>query len=89
MESRSITLFGCLMAAVMISASVAASTTPPTEGGILPDIILESPQDAAHRSYLGLEGKESFKIPEIRASVVIIEIFQYVLSALPERGAHD
>ena len=75
MESRSIILVGCLLAAVVISVSVAASTTPPTEGGILPDIILESPEAKAHRSYLGLKGKESFKIPEIRASVVIIEIF--------------
>lgn len=75
MDTRSVTLIGCLLAAVVLSVSVAGSTTPPAEGGLLPDIILESPEDPAHRSYLGLEGKENFKIPEIRASVVIIEIF--------------
>jgi thiol-disulfide isomerase/thioredoxin len=75
MESRSITLSLCLLAAAVIGVSAAASTAPPTEGGILPDIILSLPQDPVHRDYLGLKGSDSFKIPEIRASVVIIEIF--------------
>ena len=75
MDTRSVILMGCLLVAAVLSVSVAASTTPPPEGGMLPDIILQSPEDPAHRTYLGLDEKKNFKIPEIRAAVVIIEIF--------------
>jgi hypothetical protein len=36
---------------------------------------LSVPQNDDHRQYLGVTGKDSFTIPEIRADVVIIEIF--------------
>jgi len=54
----------------------ARAAAPPAVGGILPDIALEVPKDAVDRSYLGLSwwGK-SFKIPSVKAQVVIIEIF--------------
>ena len=52
-----------------------ADSQPPAVGGKLPDFTLRVPKSNAHREYLGLAGKESFKIPEIIAEVVIIEIF--------------
>jgi peroxiredoxin len=36
---------------------------------------LPIPKDAAHRAYLGLSGEGQFKIAQIRAEAVIIEIF--------------
>jgi peroxiredoxin len=48
---------------------------PPVQGDVLPEINLLVPEDAAHRNYLGLKGGEFFKIPQIKAKVVIIEIF--------------
>ncbi|MGA3206218.1 MAG: hypothetical protein ABSE05_00130 [Syntrophales bacterium] len=47
----------------------------PTVGGMLPDITLSAPRDSADKNYLGLSGFGSFKIPHIRAKVVIVEIF--------------
>ena len=55
--------------------SLGVSTAPPPEGGTLPDFTLPAPQQAEHRAYLGLQGEAAFAIPDIKAEVVIIEIF--------------
>jgi peroxiredoxin len=57
------------------SPSLAGS--PPAVGGMLPDIKLSMPKDMADKNYLGLGffGFGSFKIPEIKSNLVIIEIF--------------
>jgi peroxiredoxin len=52
-----------------------SSTGPPQVGSMLPHMNLPVPQNSADRMYLGVEGGTSFKIPAIRARVVIIEIF--------------
>ena len=52
---------------------VDADTSPPAEGGVLPPIDLGAPQSAEYQQYLG--GKKTFTIPEIKAEVVLIEIF--------------
>ena len=47
-------------------------------GDPLPDITLQSPKnpaDKAHKEYLGLSGDGPFKIPDIKAEAVIVEIF--------------
>src|SRR5512137_2270237 len=51
--------------------------SPPAVGGMLPDIKLSMPKEMADKSYLGLGifGFGSLTIPEIKANVVIIEIF--------------
>ena len=54
---------------------VDADPLPPVEGGILPDIVLATPKSPEHQDYLGISEKNTFKIPEIKAEVVIIEIF--------------
>lgn len=48
--------------------------TPPV-GGQLPDFTLGLPTDAAEKTYLGLTGSGTFRIPQIRAKAVVIEIF--------------
>ena len=52
-----------------------AGTKPPTSGGAIPPIQLLAPENSADRSYLGLPEAERFTIPQIRARVVIIELF--------------
>ncbi|RPH51466.1 MAG: TlpA family protein disulfide reductase [Desulfobacteraceae bacterium] len=48
---------------------------PPAEGGILPKISLPVPGNEAYRKYLGLKWDGTFLIPQIKAKVVLIEIF--------------
>ena len=47
----------------------------PQKGSMLPEIRLAVPRIPVHRSYLGISGGEFFTIPDIKARVVIIEIF--------------
>jgi len=74
-------ILGCWLLVIMLLLAVASSLTaasyPPVVGGTLPDIKLPIPKDSADKNYLGLGffGFGSFKIPEIKAKLVIIEIF--------------
>jgi peroxiredoxin len=52
-----------------------ASTAPPPEGGTLPAFTLPAPQEPEQRRYLGLPDDAVFTIPDIKAEVVIIELF--------------
>ena len=52
-----------------------AGSQPPEEGGKLPAFTLAVPKNGVHQSYLGVSGKQVFTIPEIRAEIVIIQIF--------------
>jgi hypothetical protein len=60
---------------VLSIGTVGAESQPPPEGGLLPDIVLATPKSPEHQDYLGISGKDTFKIAEIKAEVVIIEIF--------------
>ena len=51
-----------------------ADSQPPAVGGVLPEFELEVPRSDEHQKYLGVGGK-TFTIPEIKAEVVIVEIF--------------
>ena len=61
---------------LLVSAGVAPATSqPPAVGGQLPEFTLPVPKSDEHQEYLGLAGKDAFKITEISAEVIIIEIF--------------
>lgn len=48
---------------------------PPAEGSTLPLIKLQVPKSPDEKNYLGLTGEGTFTIPQIKAKVVIVEIF--------------
>lgn len=48
---------------------------PPEKGGVLPVINLPVPKNPAEKAYLGLSGDGFFKIPQIKAKVVVVEIY--------------
>jgi hypothetical protein len=60
---------------IVLPGVVEAESRPPVEGGVLPSIDLGVPPSADYQQYLGITGKTSFTIPEIKAEVVLIEIF--------------
>jgi peroxiredoxin len=71
-------LMGFVLAVVFslsISLPIFAADKPPQKGESLPVINLPIPKSPAEKSYLGLSGGGSFKIPQIKAEAVIIEIF--------------
>lgn len=73
---RKLMLFA-LMAVFFLTASpfIHAADRPPQRGESLPVINLPIPKTPGEKSYLGLSGEGSFKIPQIKAKVVMIEIF--------------
>jgi peroxiredoxin len=48
---------------------------PPQKGDLLPAINLPVPKSPDEKNYLGLSGSGLFKIPQIKAKVIIVEIF--------------
>jgi hypothetical protein len=61
---------------VLLAAGAAwADNLPPAVGGTLPDFTITAPKAIADQEYLGLAGPTNFKIGDIQAAVVIIEIF--------------
>jgi len=54
---------------------VSAANQPPPEGGVLPNFQLPVPEALHYRQYLGLDQESVFSIPDIKAEVVVIEIF--------------
>jgi peroxiredoxin len=62
----------------MVIAAPLWAVSPPAVGGSLPDFQLPAPKDSADKNYLGVSGSffsGPFKIPQIKANVIIIEIF--------------
>lgn len=62
-----------LWAAVALAA--AAKSGPPAEGGRLPEFTLAAPKEPAAADYLGVEPGAVFTPAQIRAEVLLIEIF--------------
>jgi peroxiredoxin len=63
------------MCAAVARVSAQSRIDPPKEGEPLPPFSLPVPTNADQKAYLGLVAGESFKIHQIRAKIVVIEIF--------------
>jgi peroxiredoxin len=63
-----------LLFSILVSPALAANK-PPEKGEGLPVINLPVPKNPDERNYLGLSGSGLFKIPQIKAKAVIVEIF--------------
>jgi peroxiredoxin len=55
--------------------SALSANKPPEKGEVLPVMNLPTPKNLDERNYLGLSGSGLFKIPQIKARAVIVEIF--------------
>lgn len=70
-------LFAALVVGIFISlvAHAALAQKAPQAGDILPEMELIKPSDETHLKYLGLSGSGTFRIHQIKADAVIIQIF--------------
>jgi len=59
----------------MFVSPALAANAPPSKGEVLPVINLPIPKNPVEKGYLGLSGDGLFKIPQIKAKVVIVEVF--------------
>ncbi len=74
MKTRTV-FFVVALVAGLLTPGMAPAAAPPEKGGVFPDIHLPVPTDEAQKRYLGLKGDKAFGIPEIKAQVVIVEVF--------------
>lgn len=73
---RKISVLIVMITALFIAVRAgAAEVKPPQAGEVFPEIELLKPADPVHLKYLGLSGSGSFKVQQIKADVVIVEIF--------------
>jgi hypothetical protein len=75
MKSYSKILLAAALGFLLSVGTAGAASQPPAVGGKLPEITFSTPQDPELQLYLGVSGKQTFAIPEIKAEVVLIEIF--------------
>ena len=72
---KRILIFFALSVILVLNGSPFAATLPPVKGSTLPAFSLPIPKNASEKTYLGLSGDGSFKVPQIKAEVVLIELF--------------
>ncbi|MCG2722457.1 MAG: TlpA family protein disulfide reductase [Thermodesulfovibrionales bacterium] len=58
-----------------ITASLQAAGHTPAKGESFPPVTLQKPEGTAELDYLGLKGTGSFEVSEIKADLLIIEIY--------------
>jgi peroxiredoxin len=75
MKKTTILLAVTTVLLLALSLSGLAADKPPEKGGVLPVMNLPIPKNPTEKGYLGLSGDGLFKIPQIKANVVIVEIF--------------
>ena len=67
-------LSAIVLLSLTVTAPVFAADSSPVKGGKLPGISLPIPKDSNEKNYLGLSGEGLFKIPQIKAEGVLIEV---------------
>lgn len=73
---RKILCLAVFMLTLFMAAAIgSAENSPPKVGSVFPEIELLKPNNSDHLKYLGLSGSGFFKINQIKAKIVIIEIF--------------
>ena len=69
------TVILCVLLVLLTAWTGALAATPPKVNGQIPDITLTASKDGVEKDYLGWGWGSKFKIPEIKAPYVLIEIF--------------
>lgn len=67
--------FAASLLFIMAAFPSFGESVTPSEGGTLSKISLPVPQEQAYQQYLGVKGGGTFLIPQIKAKVVLIQIF--------------
>jgi peroxiredoxin len=70
-------LYGLIMVVSVMAfvQAISAAVRTPSTGEPFPDITLAVPDASVQKEYLGLKGKGSFSLSQIKADLLIIEIF--------------
>jgi hypothetical protein len=48
---------------------------PIKKGDVFPEVALKTPSQANERTYLGISGGDSFKVKDLKAEIILVEVF--------------
>lgn len=68
-------IFAAILCFICSYQAALAGNLTPAKGESLPDIALFMPDKSFDKDYLGLKGNNTFKLSQVKADVVILEIF--------------
>jgi len=75
MKKISAFIFAAILCFTFSSQAAQAGNRTPAKGESFPDIALIMPDKPFDKDYLGLMGKNTFKLSQVKADVVILEVF--------------
>ena len=74
--NRSIfSVLSLIVGILVTNGFVEAEDSPPAKGGVMPQITFDIPESLEHQEYLQVGNKKEFTIADIKAEIVLIEIF--------------
>jgi peroxiredoxin len=75
MKKTSAFIFAAILCFTLSYQAAQAGNRTPAKGESFPDIALVMPDKPFDKDYLGLKGKNTFKLSQVKADVVILEVF--------------
>jgi peroxiredoxin len=75
MKNKSMFLLIIVLSLMFSGVHVLQAESTPAKGDSFPEITLPVPANMSEREYLGVTGEGSFRISQIKADLVILEIF--------------
>jgi len=75
MKKISAFIFAAIFCLIFSYQAAQAGNRTPAKGESFPDIALVMPDKPFDKDYLGLKGKNTFKLSQVKADVVILEVF--------------
>ena len=75
MKKTAAFIFAAILCFTLSYQAAQAGNRTPAKGESFPDIALVMPDKPFDKDYLGLKGKNTFKLSQIKADVVILEVF--------------
>jgi len=75
MRYRFFLVFALILSFASLGRNIQAAESTPLVGSSFPEIALSVPEKTIEKEYLGLSGKNFFKLSQIKADIVIVEIF--------------
>jgi peroxiredoxin len=74
-NTKTLYVFAVMVCLTFFPQVVLSGVTTPAKGDHFPDIVLSVPESPADRGYLGLAEKDAFRLSDVKADLLIIEVF--------------
>jgi peroxiredoxin len=74
-NTKALYIFAAMVCLTLFPQAVLSAVSTPAKGDHFPDIVLSVPESPADNAYLGLNEKNTFSLSDIKADILIVEVF--------------